>query len=91
MSASNSPLSAHYHVSLVDADATAGTYSAPFPGTKNVTSFTPTTNPNSHSYAGADTYVSVTGIGASQQAMTMQIAFSNRAIKQGVEHTKGHN
>jgi immune inhibitor A len=74
MSTSNSSLSPHYHVSVVDADESAGTWGAPYPGTKNVTSFTSTTNPNSHSYGGADTGVSITGIGASQHAMRMQIA-----------------
>lgn len=45
----------------------------PFPGTSNNVSFTATTNPSSQSYAGQDTYVSVTSIPNAFEYMTVDI------------------
>jgi immune inhibitor A len=53
-----------------------GSPDTPFPGGKKITSFTSTTNPNSKSYAGTDTFVSVTGIPSESQTMPMQVGVS---------------
>src|SRR5436190_23314983 len=76
----------HPKVSLMQADglnqlktntAGRGDTGDPFPGRSNNTSFTPTSNPNSKSYASGDTFISITDISTASQNMTMEIAFSS--------------
>lgn len=45
----------------------------PFPGSSINTSFTATSNPNSKSYTGKDTFVSITNISRPSQNMTMNV------------------
>jgi immune inhibitor A len=74
----------HYKVALMQADGARdmelnhnrGDGGDPYPGIAANTSFSPTSAPNSHSYAGADTCVSVTGISAATPSMTAQLAVS---------------
>lgn len=46
----------------------------PFPGSQNNTSFDATSNPNSNSYAGADTKVSVTNISLASDKPTFDFS-----------------
>lgn len=54
----------------------------PFPGSSNTASFTATSTPNSKSYAGSDTCVSITGIPASSASMTVEIGVTCLKIKE---------
>lgn len=53
----------------------------PFPGSSNNTTFTSATNPNSHSYAGADSIVSVTQVSASGPVMTARFGVKAGVVK----------
>ena len=72
----------HYKVALVQADArkdlennsNRGDDGDPFPGATNNVAFTDSTNPNSRSYAGAGTCVSITEIPQPGPSMTLRIA-----------------
>ncbi len=72
---------AHYRVALMQADgqqdlehgANRGDAGDPFPGTANNRSFTATTNPNSKSYGGLATCVSITAISDSGPVMSAQV------------------
>jgi immune inhibitor A len=71
----------HYKIALMQGDGTRGLETNAnrgdggdaFPGTSNNTSFTSTTNPNSLSYAGTTTCVSVTGISPAAATMTANV------------------
>lgn len=74
----------HFLVGLVQADnkrdlelkKNQGDPGDPYPGNAGNASFNSSSLPNSHSYAGADTCVSVTEISASSTAMTAKFAVS---------------
>ena len=75
----------HPKVGLIQADglnqlgikiAGRGDPGDPFPGSSVNTSFTSTSNPNSKSYAGKDTLVSITNISAPYQDMTMDVSIA---------------
>ena len=76
----NNSNEAHYKVALMQADGlrqlegsgNRGDPGDPFPGSANNTSFTNTSNPNSRSYGGVNTCVSVTAIGPSGPVMPAQ-------------------
>jgi immune inhibitor A len=71
----------HYKVALVQADAhrdlelsnNRGDGGDPYPGAAANTAFTSSSSPNSKSYGGQDTCVSITGISASGPAMTAAV------------------
>jgi immune inhibitor A len=71
----------HYKVALMQADGkrdlehnvNRGDAGDAYPGSSNNRTFNATSNPNSKSYAKADSCVAVTGITASGPSMTMQI------------------
>jgi immune inhibitor A len=69
----------HYKVALMNADGAAklkadGDDTNPFPGKLRKREFTATTSPNSKSYAGQDTFVSVRNISDAGRTMRMNIA-----------------
>ncbi|KAK9351001.1 immune inhibitor A peptidase M6-domain-containing protein [Lipomyces doorenjongii] len=73
----------HYKVGLMQADglnqlstssAGRGDAGDPFPGTSDNTSFTSTSTPNSRSYVGQDTGVSISKISPASAVMAMEIA-----------------
>lgn len=74
----------HYKVALVQADNARdlelahnrGDGGDPYPGSAANTSFTSSTSPNSRSYTGADSCVSLTGISGSAATMTATVAVS---------------
>ena len=74
----------HPKVGLVQADGkrdlqmnvNSGDVGDPFPGASDSRAFTPTSVPNSSSYAGTDTCVSVSEISASGPVMTAKVAVS---------------
>ena len=61
-----------------DGDATN-----PFPGTLNKREFTATTVPNSKSYAGQDTFVSVRNISDAGRTMKMRISVKPQTSNSG--------
>lgn len=71
----------HYKVGLVQADGkrdlelkhNRGDAGDPYPGSSGNTAFSHTTTPNSDSYAGVETCVSVTGISAPSATMTASV------------------
>ncbi len=74
----------HYKVGLVQADglkelesgADQGDPGDPYPGSTGNVAFSGTSNPSSHSYAGVQTCVSVTGIAPSGPTMSVNLAVS---------------
>lgn len=85
----NNKNEAHYKVGLVQADgakhlennANRGDGGDPYPGTAGNVSFTNSSNPNSQSYAGSNTFVSVTGIPASAASMTVHVTVKQAVVK----------
>lgn len=78
---SNDDNQPHYRVALMSADGqakmkTRGDENNPFPGKLGKREFTGTSTPNSHSYAGQDTFVSVKNISDAGRAMKVSIAVS---------------
>ena len=94
----NNKNEAHYKVALMQADgarnlennANRGDGGDPFPGTAGNTSFTNSSSPNSQSYAGSNTYVSVTGIPASAASMTVHVTVSQAIVKPPKDVLKDH-
>ncbi len=94
----NNKNEAHYKVALMQADgarnlennANRGDGGDPFPGTAGNTSFTNSSTPNSQSYAGSNTYVSVTGIPASAASMTVHVTVSQAIVKPPKDVLKDH-
>ncbi|MFN0094675.1 MAG: M6 family metalloprotease domain-containing protein [Dehalococcoidia bacterium] len=86
----------HYKVGLVQADGkrqlelnqNRGDGGDPYPGAGNNTSFTATTTPNSKSFAGADTCVSVTAISPSGPTMTAQVRVSCKTVQKDLKDSK---
>jgi immune inhibitor A len=80
---------AHPKVKLMQADglnqlesgANRGDAGDPYPGSANKTSFSNTSTPNSKSYAGVNTCVAVTNIGASGPSMTARLSVRCAVIK----------
>ncbi|KAK3616581.1 hypothetical protein LTR22_027018 [Elasticomyces elasticus] len=77
----------HPKVALMQADglnqlkikiAGRGDPGDPFPGSAHNTSFSATSNPNSKSYGGADTLVSITNVSEASDDMTMDITVGTR-------------
>ncbi|MET9384317.1 M6 family metalloprotease domain-containing protein [Streptomyces sp. NPDC002928] len=74
----------HYMVGLVQADdrrdmewaANRGDDGDPYPGSTGNTTFSPSSKPSSHSYAGAPTGVSITEISAPAATMTATVSVS---------------
>ncbi|MET7853050.1 M6 family metalloprotease domain-containing protein [Streptomyces avermitilis] len=74
----------HYMVGLVQADGcraleqggNRGDEGDPYPGSTGNTAFTGGSNPSSHSYAGAETGVSITGISAPGEVMTANVSLA---------------
>ncbi len=89
---------AHYKVAVMQADgvrdlennANRGDGGDPFPGTAGNTSFTNSSTPNSQSYAGSTTYVSVTGIPASAPSMTVHVTVKQAVVKPPKDVLKDH-
>ena len=80
---------AHPKVKLMQADGlnqlesgvNRGDAGDPFPGSKNKTSFTNSTTPNSKSYAGSNTCVAVTSISPSGPTMTARLSVKCAVVK----------
>ena len=73
----NNDTKSHYHVKLMNADGGLigdGNSANPFPGTEGKREFTANTLPNSKSFAGSDTFVSVRGISDAGRTMRCDIA-----------------
>lgn len=85
----NNKNEAHYKVGLMQADgakdlennANRGDGGDPFPGASGNASFTNSSTPNSKSYAGSNTFVSVTGIPASGGSMTVHLTVKEAITK----------
>ena len=60
----------------LDKRISKGNHGDPFPGNGAVTEFTPFTTPNSNSYNGDNTYVSIENISASESTMTADFQVS---------------
>ena len=71
-------------------NANRGDGGDPFPGTSGNTSFTNSSTPSSQSYAGSNTYVSVTGIPASAASMTVHVTVSQAIVKPPKDVLKDH-
>lgn len=87
----------HYKVGLLQADGNRdlelnhnrGDAGDPFPGSAAKTSVTTATTPNTKSYAGADTCVSVKSIPGSGATMTVDVTVTCKSVlKDGKEHYK---
>ena len=94
----------HYKVGLVQADnkrnlelkQNRGDAGDPYPGSANNQGFSPTSAPNSKSYAGQDTCVSVTNISAAAATMTANVSVhcgksplkDTKDSKDGIKDTK---
>lgn len=80
MTGSNDSRNSHFHLKLVDAnglDLLVNDWDgSPFPGTAMKRDFTPLTTPNSKSFAGLDTFVSVSNISDAGRAMKMRVSVS---------------
>ena len=82
----------HYKVALMQADANRdlelnhnrGDGGDPYPGSSGNTSFHKSSTPNSKSYSGVDTCVSVTAISASAAVMTANVAVRCKTIEKDV-------
>jgi immune inhibitor A len=98
----------HYKVGLVQADGkrnlelaqNRGDAGDPYPGTSGNISFNSTSTPNSKSYAGQDTNVSVSAISASAATMTAAVSVTSKSavkdskdqkdrVKEGKETKEG--
>lgn len=92
----NNKNEAHYKVGLMQADGdkdlenntNRGDGGDPFPGTSGNASFTNSSTPNSRSYAGSNTLVSVTGIPASAASMTVHLTVKETVTKPPKETLK---
>lgn len=86
----------HYKVGLVQADgkrdleraANRGDAGDPYPGGANNTAFTGSSTPNSNSYGGQPTLVSVTSISASGPTMSAVVRVSSKGILKETKDTK---
>ncbi len=86
----------HYKVGLVQADArrnlelsqNRGDAGDPYPGTTGNTSFNNTSTPNSKSFAGQDTSVSVSAISASAATMTTTVSVSSKSAVKDSKDSK---
>ncbi len=85
----------HYKVGLLQADGNRdmelnhnrGDAGDPFPGSAGKNAVTQSTTPNTKSYAGADTCVSVKNIPASSAAMTVDVTVTCKPVKAFVKET----
>ena len=86
----------HYKVGLVQADArrnlelsqNRGDAGDPYPGTTGNTSFNNTSTPNSKSFAGQDTSVSISAISASAATMTATVSVSSKSAVKDSKDSK---
>ena len=86
----------HYKVALLQADGkrdmehnvNRGDAGDPYPGASNNTSFTKASNPNSKSYSGGDTCISVTGISASSAVMNANVTVNCKFPKEFIKEVK---
>jgi immune inhibitor A len=86
----------HYKVGLVQADGlrnlelsqNRGDGGDPYPGSKNNTSLTPSSSPNSNTYAGASSGVSIGSISASGATMTANISVSAKSALKDTKDSK---
>ncbi len=85
----------HYKVGLLQADGNRdlelnhnrGDAGDPFPGSAGKNAITQSTTPNTKSYAGADTCVSVKTIPASSAAMTVDVTVTCKVVKEFIKET----
>jgi len=95
-SVSSNTNEAHYKVALMQADGkrdmeldhNRGDGGDPYPGSSGNTAFTNTSTPNSKSYSGASTCVSITGISASAAVMTANVQVKCKVTKETKEIAK---